>query len=86
MVVTLGRFWGRKTGNTRRQLWLQRHSISQIEQFESRLLLTGNVLVSQKGTSVGITGDAGANEISIVPGPSANTVTIVGLNGTLVNG
>lgn len=86
MIVTLGRFWGRKSGNTRRQSWSQRLSVSQIEQFESRLLLTGNVLVSQKGTSVSITGDDGSNEIAIIPGPLANTVTIVGLNGTLVNG
>lgn len=86
MIVTLGPFWGRNSAKSRRQTTSQKHSITQIEQFETRLLLTGNVLVSAANTSVAITGDAGSNEISFMPGPTANTITVTGLNGTTVNG
>ncbi|MDB5387752.1 MAG: hypothetical protein JWM11_3398 [Planctomycetaceae bacterium] len=57
-----------------------------IEQFEDRVLLAGDVLMSLRGSTLTIKGDASANEIAFVPGLTANSVVVNGLMGTTLNG
>jgi|GEM_PF-2586175 len=67
---------------TTRPLAAQRHRLLQIEQLEDRLLLAGNVAISVLSTTLGLTGDAAANDISVIT--EGGQLTLAG-NGTTLS-
>ncbi len=57
-----------------------------VERLETRTLLTGNLSTSHVGGQYSLTGTDAAEEVSIQPQTTAGRYTLLGVNGTTING